>query len=74
MEWKELANRIQEANKGKLMIRRRELMRILGVGDVRARKILNDLTPMYSSESHFRNRAKLYFIDDVAKEIMRKGM
>lgn len=74
MEWKELANRIQEANKGKLMIRRRELMRILGIGDVRARKILNDLTPMYSNDAHWRNRAKLYFIDDIAKEIMRKGM
>ena len=74
MNWQELAKNIQEANDGKIMIRRRELMKVLGVGDGRARRILNDLTPMFSTEAHYKNRAKLYFVDDVAKEIMRKGM
>lgn len=74
MTWQELSKQIREANNGKIMIRRRELMKILGIGDSRSRRVLNDLSPLFSQESHYNNRAKLYFVDDVAKEIMRKGM
>ena len=74
MTQQELYKKILDRNDGKLMLTRHKLIKILGVNYSRVDKIVEDLTPMYNTEGTGQNRAKLYFVDDVAREIIKKGL
>lgn len=79
MTAQELEKKIMQQNKGKVFITTRALSRIIGIGSPRANEILSGLTPAYgqygsSSRPGGKNRTKYYFVDDVVKEIMRRGI
>ena len=62
-----------EWNNGRPFIKVKDVMKIFGVGHKKAIELTEDLIPA-SKGTGKANRARLYFIDDVAKEIMRKGL
>lgn len=74
MTQQELCKKILDLNDGKLMLTRHKLIKILGVNYSRVEKIVEDLTPMYNTEGKGNNTAKLYFVDDIAREIIKKGL
>ena len=72
MTTKELENFISEKNKNRPFVSKRAVMRTLGISYKKATKLLSDITPLYGTNHH--KRSAMYFVDDVAKEVMRKGL
>ena len=73
MTKKELADRLIQQTDGNPLITVTVLMDIFKIGYRKASDIVNDLTPVTKGNGK-RNRAKYYFVDDIAEAIMRKGM
>lgn len=73
MDRTELCKKLIDMNGGKMLASKYKIMKMLGIGYSRVIRILSDITPMYNTTSSGPT-AKLYFLDDVAKEIMRKGI
>ena len=79
MTVQELTKKIMEENKGRVFITPRKLSKIIGIGRERTNEILSDLSPAYGAYGKPRrqgaeNMPRYYFVEDVAKEIMRKGI
>ena len=72
MTKKQLADRILEQNGGNPVVAIKDIMRIFQIGYVRATNVTCDLVSV--SGAGKRNRAKYYFVDDVADSILRKGL
>lgn len=73
MTEKELANRLIEANGGKPFASLNQVKRILGFGHERTVRFLSDITPV-DGPVHGNRVTQYYFIDDVAKQVIKKGL
>lgn len=73
MTRKELADRLIEQNDGNPMLSITRIMGIFQIGYKAATDITNDLIPVSKGVGK-KNRAKYFFVDDVAEAVMRKGL
>lgn len=72
MTRKELADRMLEQNGGNPMLALKDIMRIFQIGYIKSVDLTDDLISV--SGHGKKNRAKYYFVDDIAEAIMRKGL
>lgn len=73
MTRKELADRLIEQNKGNPFMNITTIMDVLDIGYKKAAEVTSDLIPASKGKGK-SNRAKYYFVDDIADAIMRKGL
>ena len=73
MTKEDIAQRLLKLNDDKPFASFNGVRKLTGLGYERCRELVKDLVPI-AGPKHGGKVTQLYFIDDVAKEIMRKGL
>lgn len=68
----ELKEFCRKYNDGKPFMTQNSIMKMLGISHASVKELLKGLHPMYGHRT-CRNPSHLYFVDDIAKAIIRKG-